>query len=72
MTSKDDAVRNELNEPEAGATEQAIAMHGGQAREEKFAQPEATPLPADTLIATPGGYDPNTDDDEGDDEDDHI
>lgn len=65
MTSKDDAARDELNEPEAGASEQAVAMHGGQAREEKYPQPDAVTLPGDTRIADPDGFDPNVAD-EGD------
>lgn len=38
-------------EPEAGATEEAVALHGVRAREEQHEQPEAVALDSDTLIA---------------------
>lgn len=37
--------------PEAGATEEGIALHGDEARAETHDQPETVALPGDTLIA---------------------
>jgi len=37
--------------PEAGATEEGIALHGDEARAETHEQPETVELPAGTLIA---------------------
>lgn len=39
-------------QPEAGATEEGIALHGNKAREERYEQPDAVELPGGTLIAT--------------------
>ena len=39
--------------PEAGATPEAVAMHGEQARAEKYDQPDAVTLDTDTRISTP-------------------
>lgn len=39
------------NAPEAGATPEAVAMHGDKARAEKYDQPEAVALDGDTLIS---------------------
>lgn len=38
--------------PEAGATPEAVALHGDRARAEQHEQPEAVTLPGDTRIAT--------------------
>lgn len=46
--------------PEPGATEEALALHGDKAREERYDQPEAVTLDSSTRIAT---AEPN--DDEG-------
>lgn len=37
--------------PEAGATPEAEALHGAQARAEQYPQPEAVALDGDTRIA---------------------
>lgn len=51
-------------------TEVAQALHGDQARAEKYDQPDAMPInTASTLIPDPNGHDPLAGD-EGDDEDD--
>lgn len=39
------------NAPEAGATPEAVAMHGDKARAEKYDQPETVALDGDTLIS---------------------
>lgn len=68
MTTSDDRkVDEELaTQPEDGATPEAVALHGSQAREERFAQPDTVALPADTLVADPQGYDPNADTEDDD------
>jgi len=52
---------NQQPQPEAGATDEAVALHGAQAREEQYEQPETVALDSDTLIA-------KTSDDESDNE----
>jgi hypothetical protein len=47
-----DDTQRQADGPEAGATPEAIALHGDQAREERHEQPEAVTLDGDTRIAT--------------------
>lgn len=49
-------------QPEEGATPEAVALHGDQARAETHPQPEVVTLPGDTHIAT--GETDDEDDDE--------
>lgn len=52
MTTHEQQDPSAGNGPEAGATEEAVALHGDRARAEQHAQPETVDLPAGTLIAT--------------------
>lgn len=47
--------RNDNDGPEDGATPEAVAMHGDQARTEQYPQPEAVTLDGGTRIATGDG-----------------
>jgi hypothetical protein len=51
--------------PGSGATEEARAIHGDKAREERYDQPEAVTLDGDTRIATEPATDARDDHSEG-------
>lgn len=52
--------KTQNDEPEEGATPEAVALHGSQARAEQHEQPDAMPLDGDTLIARPATDDTDT------------
>lgn len=49
---RENAQRSDSAGPEAGATDEAVALHGDRARAERYEQPDAVELPAGTRIAT--------------------
>jgi hypothetical protein len=44
--------KTQQDEPEQGATAEAVALHGSEARAERHPQPESVTLDGDTRIAT--------------------